>query len=152
MIELIFTIVIIGILAGAVRMAMPDTKAYADRDFILQKIYETQMRALLVDHAVMGDAGWREMDYNDTCITLSKDYFNNLEKSSRNSKKYHLSPHTALSASVQKVCFDRLGRPYREDYRLNHFLKMPIELNITYKQKTKQVLLMPFSGSVVVKR
>ncbi len=152
MIELIFVIVIIGILAGAIKMAMPDTKGYSDTDFILQKIDKTRMQALLTDHTVLGDESWRSHEYNDTCITLSKIYLNNMGKNRNSPNHYHLSPRTTLSSSADKVCFDYLGRPYKNDYTLNNFLKMPIELNITYKEKTKQVLIMPYSGGVVVKR
>jgi prepilin-type N-terminal cleavage/methylation domain-containing protein len=83
MIELIFVIVVIGILASAIKMAMPDTRSYSDTDFILQKIDETRMRALLFDHTVLGDESWRGEDYNDTCITLTKDYLNTLEKDAK---------------------------------------------------------------------
>ena len=152
MIELIFIIVIIGILAAAAKMAMPDTKLYSDTDFVLQQIRQTQIQALMIDHTVPGSEAWRSGDYNDTCITLTKDYLTDLEKSANNPRTYRLSPRTTLSASASKICFDRLGRPYKTDYRLNNFLKMPIELNITYKEKTKQVLIMPFSGGVIVKR
>jgi Tfp pilus assembly protein PilE len=152
MIELIFIVIIIGILASAVQMSMPDPKLYSDSDYIIQKISQTRMQALLYDHAVLGDEQWREGDYNDTCIKLNKDYLNNLDKKTNNPKKYSISSRTTLSASVEKVCFDYLGRPYKNDYKLNNFLKMPIELNITYKQKRKQVLIMPFSGGVIVRR
>ncbi len=152
MIELIFIIVIIGIVASAVKMAMPDNRLYSDSDFVLQKIQQTRMNALLIDHFRFDDESWRSDDYNDTCIELNKDYLQNMEKSENNPKKYRLSPRTSLSASAEKVCFDNLGRPYRNDYSLNNFLKMPIELNISYKEKRKQVLIMPYSGGVIVKR
>ena len=152
MIELIFTIVVIGILASAARMVIPDTALHSDTDFILQKIREVKMQALLYDHALPGDENWRTTDYNDTCITLSKDYLNKLEQDTNSARKYHLNRHTLLSATVPKICFDHEGRPYKNDYELNNFLDMPIELNITYKKRTKQVLIMPFSGGVIVKR
>lgn len=151
MIELIFVIIIIGIIAAAAKMAMPDTRLYSDTDFILQQLQQTRMHALLVDHEVLGKESWRTGDYNDTCIGLDKNSLNNLAKKSKDPKKYRLSRLTAISASVPKVCFDRLGRPYQEDYRLNNFLKMPIELNITYKAKRKALLIMPYSGGVIVK-
>lgn len=152
MVELIFAIVIIGILAAAINMSIPDSRLSSDSNFILQKIQKTKMKALLVDHEILGEESWREKEYNDTCITLSKNYLNKLEKNTNNPKKYKISPKTTFSPITQKVCFDHLGRPYKNDYKLNNFLNMPIELNITYKQKTKQVLIMPFSGGVIVKR
>ena len=152
MIELIFTIVVIGILASAARMALPDTALHSDTDFILQKIREVKMQALLYDHSIPDEKSWRTADYNDTCITLNKDYLNNMEKNTNHAQKYHLNKHTLLSATVPKICFDHEGRPYQNNYELNNFLNLPIELNITYKKKIKQVFIMPYSGGVIVKR
>jgi len=150
-IELIFTIVVIAILASSARMILPDTVLHSDSNFILQKIREIKMQALLYDHAIPGDESWREKDYNNTCITFSKDYLNNLEKNTNSAQKHRLNRHTVISATVPKICFDHEGHPYKNSYKLNNFLKMPIELNITYKKRIKQVLIMPFSGGVIVK-
>ncbi len=148
MIELIFVIVIVGILAGAATMAMPDNKLYSDTNFIVQKIKQTQMNALYHDHFRFDDATWRSGDYNDTCIEISKPYLATLEKNSNSPQKYQLSAQTSISVSASKLCFDNLARPYKNDYQLNNFLKTPIELNITYKQKIKRLFIMPYSGSV----
>lgn len=152
MIELIFTVIIIGILASAMRMALPDTALRSDTDFILQKIRKIKMQALLYDHSIPGKTSWRDVDYNDTCITLNKNYLNNMEQNTNSPHKYHLNKQTLLSSTVSKICFDHEGRPYQNNYKLNNFLHWPIELNITYKQKIKQLLIMPYSGSVIVKR
>ncbi len=152
MIELIFIIVILGVLATAITMSIPDPRLRTDTNSIIQKIKQTQLKALGYSHEILGNSSWREGDYNDTCISLNKDYFNNIEKSQNNAKPYFLSTQTTLTSTGTKICFDDLGRPYKTNYKLNNFLDMPIELNITYKQKTKQILIMPYSGSVIIKR
>jgi len=152
MIELIFVIVIIAILAGAATMIMPDNRLYSDTNFIIQKIKQTQNSALLYDHFDFNSDAWRSKEYNDTCLKLDKNSFISTEKATNTPKHYKLSPQTSLSSSVQKICFDNLGRPYKNNYLLNNFLNQPIELNITYKQKTKKLDILPYSGMVMIRK
>ncbi len=152
MIELIFIIVILGILAGAIKMAIPDNRLSSDTNFVLQKIKEKQMYALNYDHFTFGDESWRDTAYDNTCISLDKNSFNTLEENSKSPKKYKLSSLTTITVTQSKVCFDNLARPYKTDYKLNNFLNMPIELNITYKSRTKRLIIMPYSGSVIIKK
>ena len=50
MIELIFIIIILGILATTMKMNMPDNRLLLDVDFITQKIKEKQIYALSYDN------------------------------------------------------------------------------------------------------
>jgi len=152
MIELIFVIMILGILTSAIKMAIPDNRLFSDTNFILQKIKQTQMDALNIDHFKFNDPTWRTDEYNDTCIGLDKLSFKNLEDASHQTQTYKLSPSTTLRASESKICFDNLARPYKNDYQLNNFLNMPIELNITYKHRTTRLIIMPYSGSMLIKK
>ena len=152
MIELIFIIVILSVLSAAVTMSIPDPRLKTDTDSIIQKIKSTQLKALSYSHENLNDPSWRQKDYNDTCISLNKNSFNLIEKSQNTPKPYLLSTQTTITSDISKICFDHLGHPYKTNYELNNFLKMPIELNITYKQKTKQMVIMPYSGYVMIKR
>ncbi len=152
MIELIFIIIILGILTASIKMAVPDSRLRTDTESIIQKIKQTQLKALEYSHEVLGDTQWREKDYNDTCIFLNKEYLDSVEKDKNGAKPYLLSSQTSLTSNASKVCFDDLGRPYKDNYKLNNFLNMPIELNVTYKQKNKSILIMPYSGCVIIKR
>ncbi len=154
LIELIVVIVVIAILAGAAKMAMPDNTLYSDTDFIRQQIRKTQMRALLTDHYDFNDPSWRTRSYDDTCIELTKSALQALEEATNQARKYKLHPQTTLQidSADEKICFDVTGRPYRQDYRLNNFLKKPIELNINYKNQHRTLIIMPYSGGVMIKR
>jgi hypothetical protein len=144
MVELIFIMIVIGILAGTMAMNMPDNRIFSDINFITQKIKVKQLYALSYD-----DFDYTTKSFVDgtTCVHINKDALNLDEKNHAKAKPYQLSSQTTITPNDLNVCFDNLGRPYK----LNNFLKMPIELNITYKGKTKTLNIMPYSGYIVKK-
>jgi prepilin-type N-terminal cleavage/methylation domain-containing protein len=147
-IELIFVILIMGILASVAVMSRVDNRLYSDKNFIIQKIKEKQLYALSYDNCDFSSS-WRGAEYEDTCIELDKDFINTSENSTKRAKKYQLSSQTTISSSVDKICFDTQGRVYKDNYKLNNLLVLPIELNISYKEEIKRVKIMPFSGYIV---
>jgi type II secretory pathway pseudopilin PulG len=142
MIELIFIMIVIGILAATMAMNMPDNRLLMDRDFITQKIKQKHIYALSYDNY---DYKNKRFIDSTTCIYINKESINKEEKDKSRSKLYKISSQTTISPNDLNICFDNLGRPYK----LNNLLNMPIELNITYKNKTKTVNIMPFSGTIV---
>jgi len=142
MIELIFIIIILGVLGATIKMNMPDNRLLSDRNFILQKIKEKQMYALSYDNF-----DYKNSKFIDgrTCIAINRDSINSIEKKSKKTKRYLISSKTTISPDDLNICFDNFGRPYK----LNNFLKMPIELNISYKSKIKTVNIMPYSGQII---
>jgi hypothetical protein len=145
MIELIFIMIVIGILAGTMAMNMPDNRLIMDTNFITQKIKTKQMYALSYDNFNYKTGQFLD---DNTCIEIDKDIINTDEKNISKAKPYQISSKTMISTSEAKICFDNLGRPYAG---LNNFLNLPIELNITYKNRTKTINIMPFSGYIVKK-
>jgi prepilin-type N-terminal cleavage/methylation domain-containing protein len=133
-VELIFVIVILGILATTAKMNMPDNKLFNDINFITSKIKAKQIYALSYDNY---DYENEIFEDNKTCIYINKDALNRDEK-------YQISSKTTITPNNLNICFDNLGRPY-----LNNLVNMPIELNISYKAKTKKFKIMPFSGAIV---
>ncbi|OQX74782.1 MAG: hypothetical protein B6D59_01145 [Campylobacteraceae bacterium 4484_4] len=152
LIELIIVIILLGVLAAAAKMAMPDNALLSDTEFIKQQIRQKQMQSLLMDHYDFSDPVWRNSSYDDTCVELTKSALQTMQ--TNEARKYRLHDKTTLSVdpAVSKICFDTLGRPYKNDYRLNNFLKKPIELDIHYKNQSKKLMIMPYSGSVMIKR
>ena len=146
LVELIFVIVILGILSGAAVMSIPDNHLQSDINFITGKIKQKQMDALLCDHYDLNDPAWRDAYHDNTCIdttTLKSD-----EKESKQARKYQLKS----TITAKKICFDALGRPFINDYKLNDFIKSPILLDITYKSTTRKLKIMPYSGSIMIER
>ncbi len=143
MIELIFIMIVLGILGGMASMSIPDNKQINDINFITSKIKQKQLQALSYDNFDYPNK--KLIDDNKTCMTISKDALNLNE---RNISKYQITS----TIDVEKtICFDSLGRVYIYD-GLNNFQKMPIVLNITYKDRTKKMVIMPYSGAIIVKK
>lgn len=145
MIELIFIIIVLGILATAMKMNMPDNRLLLDVNFITQKIKEKQIYALSYDNFNYADNNFTD---DKTCILINKNFINGLEKNVSKSNSYQIRSEITINSDNEKICFDNLGRPYN---KLNYFVEMPIELNITYKDRTKIINIMPFSGSIIKK-
>ena len=142
MIELIFIMIVLGILGGVMSMSMPDHKQINDINFVTSKIKQKQLQALSYDNF---DYEIGEFDDNKTCITTSKDSLNSNERNISKSNPYQITS----TIDEKTICFDSLGRVYEG---LNNFQKKPIVLNITYKDRVKTINIMPYSGVVIVKK
>lgn len=142
MIELIFIIIVLGVLGSMMKMNMPDNRLLHDTNFVVQKIKEKQLYALSYDNFDYKNSQF----FNDkTCILIKRDSINSNEKNSSKSNPYKISPKTTITPDDLNICFDSLGRPYK----LNIFAKMPIEFNISYRNSDKTINIMPFSGSII---
>lgn len=142
MIELIFIIIVLGILGSMMKMNMPDNRLLSDTNFIIQKIKAKQIYALSYDNF---DYKTNQFFDDKTCIFINKDRINTNEKNSSNANPYKISSKTTITPDDLNICFDNLGRPFN----VNNFINMPISFNISYKDKNKTVKIMPFSGCIV---
>ena len=144
MIELIFIIIILGILATAMKMNMPDNRLLLDVNFITQKIKEKQIYALSYDNF-----DYKSATFNDdkTCIYINKEVLNLDEKNSTKANPYQI--RSKITPNDLNVCFDNLGRPFNMSTNVNNFINMPISFNIVYKNRNKTIKIMPFSGCIV---
>jgi len=145
MVELIFVIVVIGILSYVGSSFMPDNRLSNDTKFILSKIREKQNNAIGYDSVNFGENPWENMDNNTTCITLDKIALENEDK--RAQKPYIISSN--IVSTYDKVCFDSMGRPYCES---EHLLLKVIDINITKGSRTRRLQLFPMSGYVTIVR
>ena len=146
MTELIFIIVILGVLSGAAVMSLPDNRLISDINFVTSQIKKKQMQAFTYDLYDFNNASWRDTFYEKTCINTAN--IKSDEKNSKSPRKYHLKS-TLTSA---KICFDFLGRPYHDNYQLNNLIKTPIILNIEYKNRVRKIKIMPYTGSIMIER
>ncbi len=144
--ELIFIIVILGILAGAAVMNIPDNRLMTDINFVTSQIKKKQMDAFIYDVYDFTDDAWRDNFYDKTCINTANIKAD--EKSSKSARKYQIK--STLTST--KICFDFLGRPYLDNYRLNNLIKTPILLDIEYKSTKRKIKIMPYSGSIMIER
>lgn len=144
MIELIFIIVILGVLATAMKMNMPDNRLLTDTNFITQQIKAKQIYALSYDNFNYTTQAFID---DKTCVYINKDALNLDEKNSTKSNPYQISSKTIITPNDLNICFDNFGRPYN----VNNFINMSILFNIAYKDRNKTINIMPFSGNVIKK-
>ena len=123
MVELIFVIVLLGILASIGGNLLPDNRLLQYTNEVTMKIKETQKNAIGNDANGFGTP-W-SVDDNSTCITLDN------------------SLHVE---GTIRVCFDEYGRPYESEQLLDN----SIDINVTYNGKTKKISVLPLSGYVTL--
>jgi len=169
--EIIFVILIITILAAIGKNFLPDFTLLNDTNYLAMKIREKQHNAIGYDHFRFGDTGWENRDYskeyNLTCIDLNitkqreenSDKKSNLdyeELNSNSANKYYIDyltkiNVTGLNSTNQTLCFDHLGRPYDGNYSLEQLLlDKNVIIKLTYKGESKRLIIQPFSGYITI--
>ncbi len=143
MVELIFVIILVGILAGIGSNFMPDNRLLNDTNFLTLKIKEKQRNAIGYD--INGFAKPWSKENNLTCIDFNTTI---LEEEDSHTQKPHKF-NSAISVDANRtLCFDEYGRPYQSERLL---LKI-LDINVTYNQKVKQLSVMPISGYVIIEK
>ena len=106
LIELIFVIVLMGVLAGiGFYYSRPDPTR-ADAQYTLLKLKEARYRAIgyQTEGAECSDDGW--VEFSETSLE-------NDGRTPRHDIKSTILPDSAVLTNVQKtICFDHLGRPH----------------------------------------
>lgn len=143
MVELIFIIVLMGILSKVGSVFIPDNKLLNDTNYMSMKIKEAQKNAIGYDHFNWGmKTLWdlNRSDYSRACITCDKAFFESLD--------HNLTLNvTRLDGSVMSFCFDAMGRPYIQ----GKLLDQSIDINVTYKNAVATISIKPVSGYVQIK-
>lgn len=166
MIELILVIIVIAILAGSAISLFPDRKLNDNVNYLSLQIKSKQANAINYDHYRFGDTLWKKRDaskeYDLTCIDLNisgqrsaygKSTLDRFEEQKNIPKHFFLDKSiviqtTGLNDQNQTLCFDGSGRPYTMEQKL---LKSIIDIKMSLKNKTKDILVYPISGYVIIK-
>ena len=148
LIELIFVIVIMGILTFTGLQYIPDEKLTTYTQMLKAKILEKKSNAL----------GYRYTGENNlTCITFDKNWLTLDENNSKIKYDFNKTYITTIKAvdknnnNINRVCFDYLGRPYNGNVD-NNLTKM-IHTNIIIslkneKNKEENITVYPISGVI----
>lgn len=151
MVELIFIIVLMGILAKVASSYMPDNRLLNDTHYVSMKIKEAQKNAIGYDTFQFGQISYWKIpmvnskDFNLTCIKCEKaSFFESLDHNFSLSAKSVSCPN--------QFCFDSLGRPYHDVNTSGQLLLSPIDIIFTYNNdKNTTVSVLPMSGYVIIK-
>ena len=142
-IELIFVIIIVGVLTIVGMESIPDNTLNNNTNFVYNKILEKQA------NGIGFNANMNNGEENRTvCITFDKDWIKNDENYSK--VKFNLSNRISISADIDTICFDALGRPYngaiKNDY--SNILHNKVQVTINYKNNSKNIIIYPMTGYV----
>jgi prepilin-type N-terminal cleavage/methylation domain-containing protein len=150
MIELIFVIVLLGIMAKIGVSFIPDNKLLSDTHYIAMKIKEAQKNAIGYDTFSFGQTEYWKMpvtyskDFNLTCIDVNETFLEAL--SDYRFTKQEIIPVKPLD---KKFCFDSYGRPFGSSEQL---LLKNVDINVSYNNKTNTISVLPMSGYVIIKQ
>ncbi len=166
MIELIIVIIIIAILAKSAISIFPDRRLDNSVNYLVMQIKNRQENALNFNHYKFGDILWKKRDsskeYDLTCIDLNitgqRALYGkatlDIQEEQKNIPKHFFIDRdikidvVGLDDQNQTLCFDSSGRAYTLEQKL---LTNIIDIKMGLKGKTKDILLYPLSGYVIIK-
>ena len=149
LIEIIFVIVLIGLISIGAINSIPDNTLQNNTNFIYNKILEKKANAL----SFMANPSDSE-ENRTICIKFDANWIKNDEKYSE--VKFNLSNRITIThtSGIEAVCFDYLGRPYKNNINLQNFnnlLYKNVDIKISYKDSDKNITIYPMSGYVEIK-
>lgn len=140
LLELIFVIVLIGVLSGIGFYTYRPNTPLRDAQYTLLKLKEARYRSIGYD--ALHSAG---------CVTLEEEALEDTDESVRHDIKSTLT-HTARN---DMICFDALGQPHDMGYsiNLNTLAHAPIDIVFTDSSentKSTAIRLFPQSGYAII--
>ncbi|MEA2111476.1 MAG: type II secretion system protein [Campylobacterota bacterium] len=135
LIELIFVIVIIGIMVGVGASAFKPTYLTDDVNYIHSKIQEAQFHGI----------GYEHLNFDGTVIADAQGCIE-LTNSALKDDNYKLHVETF---DYGTICFDSKGRPHEDTY--NGPLLARNVLNFVYSGENRSIIIEPISGYAIIK-
>jgi len=148
LLELIFVLVIIGVLTKmGFSLFRPH---YLDRDasFISMQIQNAHYHGIGLDHRSFG-GGYVTIDNDQSCLEITK---TSLEASASNSGAKGYTMHSDLSGDLSgdTLCFDHFGRPGLDNHNKSNLISEKKSLTLKYGQKERNITIYPKSGYVTI--
>ena len=147
LIELIFVIIALGIMAAVGTSVFKTNHLRNDADFIAAQIKQAQYRGIGFEH---NGFGVEEMtaDTDNGCILLSTA---DLEDAA-GSGDAHYTLHVTLSGYLAgaTLCFDAKGRPHENNFAAATLLGEQKVLTLTYAGEDANISIMPMSGYAII--
>ena len=136
--ELIFVIVIIGILSGVAISSFKPHHLRNDINFVLMKLEQTRYKAMGYDKTLPALSS--NIDYSIGCIRIED--LNDTSNTQTNAKPYKFySTYAASSSSPDIICFDIFGRVHAgeaDENKTTLFSLQTNDLNLTYEYNNKE--------------
>ena len=141
LIEMIFVLIIIGILSVIAVEFIPDN-TLTDNTKALKNLINEKKSFALGYEANMSNSD----DKKKVCITFNKDTLNKEENNSK--VKYFFKAD--ISSNYDTICFDRFGRVYKNsiDAKNKNLLHENVKITLKYKNKTKTITVHKTTGFI----
>ena len=147
LLELIFVIVIIGILSGVAVSSFKPHHLRNDVNFVLMKLEQTRYKAMGYDKSLSSD-----INYSIGCISI--DDLNNTNDTTTKAKAYKFYS-SAPSSPPSTICFDTLGRVHTDEKvddknktTLSSLRKEDVNLTYTYNSKEGTLIIDHLTGHI----
>ncbi|GAB6074015.1 pilus assembly FimT family protein [Nautilia lithotrophica] len=143
LIELIFVIVIMGILSFIGLQFIPDETLTSDTQMLKEKLLQKKSNAL--GYTIYGNDSY-------VCLTLDTSVLNSEDKNSN--EKVHYKFKSQISVNGLKngntICFDSLGRPFdgEIDINLTKIIHTNIIISLKYKNDEQNFSIYPITGAI----
>lgn len=148
LLELVFVIVIIGIMAKVGSSAFSPHYLQDDANFIVEKIREAQFLGIGNEHLHFGGSS-SGVDYKGGCIALDATHLDeNASKEHETNYKIHVELSGELSGKT--ICFDAQGRPHEDDFN-GTLIESQKVVTLKYSNKEKNISIEPKTGFAIIK-
>ena len=139
LLELIFVIVIIGVLSSVAVSSFKPHHLRHDVDFVLMKLEETRYQAMGYDKSLPALSS--AVNYSIGCINIAD--LNDTSDKDTGAKAYKFYSHfdSDNSSSPDIICFDTLGRVHagEDDANKTELSSLrPADVNLTYTYNSKE--------------
>ena len=147
LLELIFVIVIIGIMAGLGSASLKTNYLLNDSHYIIGKIREAQYEGIGFEHQNF-DGSF--ISSSRGCVTLAAAFLDGNASKAQAKYTLHVSiNHSSLTTNT--ICFDAKGRPHDGDFAQNTLFTEQKVLILTYNTKSVSISIEPLTGYAIIK-
>ena len=146
MIETIFVIVIISIVAATGAFVFRPHRLYNDTQWVLMQIRKARFEGIGIDHRKFG-SGEIEDPLGLGCIVLDNDGI--ISKSRKGGAKYEMKAKIVGESAGRKICFDHLGRACEGNY--SNPIDSIVSVTLNYGERNRSIVIFPVSGYAIIK-
>lgn len=145
LVELIFVVVIIGVLGGVASTSFKSDYLSLDMNYIAAKIKEAQYKGIGYEHREFSGG---EDGSTLGCITLTK---SSLEgKAIDGDVAYRLHADLSGYLNNKTLCFDAKGEAHDDGSFSSNAITEQKLLELTYNGVTKKITILPMSGFAII--
>ncbi len=149
LIELIFVVLMLGILAAVGFTRFRPGYLRNDAHFVLSRLEQTRYEAIGYDHRTFGGGTIAEPI---GCLNLDRTGIEG-DRSRAGAHALHRETRIVVSGlHGNTLCFDASGRPHDGDFGLSSLLHRTVDINVTNGKKSYVLRVYPVSGYVIMKR